>query len=219
MDSIIGLKEEIKKLFLVYFIPGAMAAWPWIFVIVKWFNSHPFVNHELLKDYATTVYIITLLFFYGSGHIIAKIGSRIEVLMEKMIYKYIKVGSWYKFIRNKNDFRSLKSKEMKETHENFTDVWYRYLKSEYSKAEAPLFIRYYSEFIVGLKFELNNLAALPIMIISLYYLEKNHFINTMTYCNLLTLAFVCFGIWTYLLYEAFNGIKVAHELREKIITK
>jgi hypothetical protein len=218
MDAIIGLKDELKRLFLVYFIPGALSAWPWVFIIGKWFNVHPLVDHELLKDYGTTVYIITLIFFYGSGHIIAKLGARIEVRMENLIYTCIHIKHWKKCITDKA-FLSNKRIKIEEENQQFTDTWYEYLKVDYPKSEPPLFIRYYTEFIIGLKFELNCLAAIFIMLLSLLYLEHNQFMDIMTKNNLTTFSIFSIVLWFYFLYEAFQGIQMAHELRKKLVEK
>jgi len=218
METLIGLKDEIKKLFLVYFIPGTLSAWPWIYIIAKFFVDHPIINQELLKDYGTILYIITLFFFYGSGHIVAKLGARLEVLLEKIIYDFVSIRNWKKFACDQG-FRVNKKNEMKATREKFNNTWYNYLKIDYSKSEKPLLVRYYDEFIIGLKFEFNCVISIPIMVLSLVYLENNGFLSIMTTNNLFTFSFVFTILWLYLIYEATRGISVAHELREKIIEK
>jgi hypothetical protein len=193
MDTLIGAKEEIKKLFLVYFIPGTLATWPWVFIIGKWFNDHPLIGSDILKEHGVASYVISLLFFYGSGHMLGKLGTRLEVILEWFLFKFKKVDK-----------------------KVFYDTWDKYLNTDYDKTKPSLLRRYYTDFITGFKFELNCMCSLPIMLISLYYLERNRFSDFMTESNLYTLMWVSMGIWLYLLFESLNGIIEADRLRNNL---
>lgn len=191
MEAFLGIKEDIKKLFLIYFIPGIVATWPWVFLIGTWFKKHPLVSTDVFSDYPVPTYLFILLFFYGTGHFVAKLGARLEVGFENYLFKG-------------------RSKKV------YQDNWYNYLGLDFKKTEPPLILRYYGEFIIGLKFELNTLAAIPLMLGTLLPLEHFQCLDLMEKNSLIVLCFLSTAVWIYLLLEAEKGIVTANELRSKM---
>jgi len=195
MDFGSSFSDTARKVLLQIFFPGIIVCLPFGILLstciqegnAKWLQQ----DLNLLSFFSTAIAIIVL---YGIGHIINKIGARVEVWLEQCF-------CCKKIILYESEFMRV-----------FDD----YLRTYFDKKSEPVIIRYYSLMVIGLKFELNTCVALVLafieyMVLIRFYDEIN--LGSRIWFLLILLVLIV----SYLIYEAWAGIETLHGYRELII--
>jgi hypothetical protein len=216
MNLLASITNNAKTTIVVEFFPGVIASWPWVLLVLKWYQGKYSVDIGLdpsvFKNGEFVISLILLIALYGIGHIISKFGLRLEVWLDKYVIRRNRLMMC--LAKNKNS-PTAKTKYFDDTE--FTKVWYSYLRKSFHKDNEPTIMRYYSGFISAFKFELNMTCALFFMLVSLYFLEGNYlhvFANTSHYVAV-NIAGVL--LMSYFIYESIQAIYTQHELRKNII--
>jgi hypothetical protein len=193
MDLASGLKEDFKKLFLNYIALGALILAPPAYYFFQQFKPVEIEEQRLalIKDFSSGIIVGIFILCLVLGHLVLKMGHRFEIIIDNYIFSG--------------------------RYEEFDKLWYEYLKTTFEKNKEPTLVRYYSDFLIGLRFELGLLVALPITYTELFYLDQikdAKILEANTHIGLLILLFFVY-IWLY--NEARQGISEAHILRTHLV--
>jgi hypothetical protein len=191
INEISSLKEDSKKTILLYMFPGVIFSWIHIIGLIKFGKANVLLNQWHFEHIEVFYYFLIFLMIYGCGHLMNKIGLRVEVFFESL--------KW---------MNKYKGKEFDDTFED-------YLKTHFEKEKEPVIIRYYSSFITAFKLETTLFCTLILMCISV--ILWNPYLRLLNYNHLIMIIIICLAITLYMTYEIKNAIANAHELRLVII--
>jgi hypothetical protein len=212
-NTISGVTNSAKRTFVVEFFPAIISSWPIVFLIVTYYLDLILKKNETalyLSKYEYAATFLLVIFLYGLGHIISKIGLRLELILENILFESISDGN--PIIEIERELLEHFNKK------NFYENWYNYLRVGFRKEEEPIIIRYYSALVSGFKFELNMLCSLVIMSIN-YWIVSEIFMVEIIKCGIYTYSFFLLVLifLFYIIYESFNAIVEQHKLRIEII--
>lgn len=235
MEAIKAIGTTTKNTITSEFFPGLVATWPLLLYVFKWYREEGKgllgLETKSLNNWEFIVSLILLIVLYGVGHLIGKLGSRLEIILERR-----EINKNEKKLNDCNscsDSNKIENSIHDEYYnkEEFYNTWYQYLRIAFKNDQTPTLVRYYSSLINAFKFELNMICSIIIMNLSLSLIEKDGWLNkgikssikhdlsldlfSSEFYFLFTIMSIIV-VW-YLYYEASLAIHEQHKLRKEFI--
>ncbi len=145
---------------------------------------------ELLKEFSTLIGFALFVLMFGIGHLILKMALRIEITLGDIIHK----------------------NNIKEYH----NIWNSYLETSFKTGIEPVVVRFYSNMLVGLKFELASIISIMFLVTEIEIIDQ-YYINLIPFYLHGPMLITASLLIVYLYYEAREGIVELHKLRKQII--
>ncbi|SKC72232.1 hypothetical protein [Ohtaekwangia koreensis] len=245
MELLSVFKTENQRELLTSLLPGAIASWPYTYLIV---HSLPYDVQSALTEWTIIPIVLGfLLVSWGTGLFLTDVASNIEVRLE-MIFLKLKTTpkqatavspfslkdntlatfrllfGWllilfncWELLLGKFVRDRINDKSVDQLSEEFYDRWARYLAICISTKE-PVIVKYYRGILNRFRFELTIIAAICIMLLGHLAICITHEQTSNIDWGKTSLYLgILIVILTFLFIEAFKGIELLHDLRQELI--
>lgn len=245
MDLLSVFKTENQRELLINVLPGSIASWPYLYLIVHGLN---YDVSSVLSEWTIIPIILAFLFTsWGIGFFLTDIASNIELRLEKI---YCKLKTTPKVISSTKPFsffdnltvflrltfgvflilfnrwewllgkfvdERISDKSDDKLHSEFYESWSQYLSICPPNPE-PVIFKYYRGVLNRFRFELTLISAVVIMLIGHFLIYMlNNSPNPIDWQQTGVYIGILIPALTFLFIEAFKGVELLDQLRQDIV--